>query len=126
MHVLFKRVTSGFQGLDGFRMLYDNISTAGGNGTAVRWSDTVGIAEYWFADIHKMTEDTCPLPPYIKPSAHVLPFFIPFRALTVNGYPNVLVAGKCMATSFFVNAATRVHPNEYTSGVAAGVAAAIM
>ena len=66
MHVLFKRVTSGFQGLDGFRMLYDNISTAGGNGTAVRWSDTVGIAEYWFADIHKMTEDTCPLPPYIK------------------------------------------------------------
>ena len=69
MHVLFKRVTSGFQGLDGFRMLYDNISTAGGNGTAVRWSDTVGIAEYWFADIHKMTEDTPSSSLYIKPSA---------------------------------------------------------
>jgi hypothetical protein len=107
-------------------MLYDNISAGGGNGTAVRWADTVGIAEYWFADIHKMTADTCPLPPYIKPSAPVLPFFIPFRALTVDGYPNVLVAGKSMATSFFVNAATRVHPNEYMSGVAAGVAAAVM
>ena len=82
------------------------------------------VAEYWFADIHKMTEDTPSSSLY--QSAHVLPFFIPFRALTVNGYPNVLVAGKCMATSFFVNAATRVHPNEYTSGVAAGVAAAIM
>ena len=105
-------VTCAWQGLGGFRLLYDNISASAGNGTAVRWTDTVGIAEYWFADIHKMTEDTCPLPPYIKPSAPVLPFFIPFRALTVNGYPNVLVAGKCMATSFFVNAATRVHPNE--------------
>jgi hypothetical protein len=120
------RVTLICQGLGGFRMLYDNISASGGNGTAVRWSDTVGIAEYWFADIHKMTNDTCPLPPYIKPSALVLPFYIPFRALTVDGYDNVLVAGKCMATSFFVNAATRVHPNEYTSGVAAGVAAAVM
>ena len=66
-------------------MLYDNISTSGGNGTAVRWSDTVGIAEYWFADIHKMTEDTPSSSLYIKPSAHVLPFFIPFRARTVNG-----------------------------------------
>ena len=106
--------------------MYDNISASGGKGTAVRRSDTVGVAEYWFADIHKMTNDTCALPPYLKPSAPVLPFYIPFRALTVDGYSNVLVAGKCMATSFFVNAATRVHPNEYTSGVAAGVAAAVM
>lgn len=107
-------------------MLYDNISASGGDGTSVRWNDTVGLGEYLFADVHKMTADTCHLPPYIKPNAHVLPFYIPFRALTVDGHPNVLVAGKNMATSFFVNAATRVHPNEYASGVAAGVAAAMM
>ena len=107
-------------------MLYDNISASGGGGTAVRWSDTVGLGEYLFADVHKMTADTCALPSYIRPNARVLPFFIPFRALTVDGHPNVLVAGKNMATSFVVNAATRVHPNEYASGVAAGVAAAMM
>ena len=119
-------VTFFCKGLGGFRLLYDNISADDGGGTAVRWSDTVGLGEYLFADIHKMTADTCPLPHYIKPDAHVLPFFIPFRALTVDGHPNVLVAGKNMAASFFANAATRVHPNEYSSGVAAGVAAAIM
>ena len=107
-------------------MMYDNISIESGKGSAVRWNDTVGLAEYLFADVHKMTADTCPLPPYLKPNARVLPFFIPFRALTVDGHPNVLVAGKNMATSFVVNAATRVHPNEYSSGVAAGVAAAMM
>jgi hypothetical protein len=108
-------------------LLYSNISTnSDSRGTAVRWSDTVGLAEYLFADVHKMTADACPLPHYITPNAPVSPFYIPFRALTVDGYPNVLVAGKNMATSFFVNAATRVHPNEYSSGVAAGVAAAIM
>ena len=89
-------------------------------------TDTVGIAEYyWFADIHKMTEDTPSSSLYQTQRSHP-PIFHPIRALTVNGYPNVLVAGKCMATSFFVNAATRVHPNEYTSGVAAGVAAEMM
>ena len=60
-----------------------------------------------------------------RPNSTV-PFFIPFRALTVAGAPNMLVAGKSMATSFLTNSVTRLHPNEWASGTAAGVAAAMM
>ena len=55
-----------------------------------------------------------------------MPFYLPFRALTHEGAANLLVAGKLMATSFFANAATRLHPCEWSSGVAAGGAAALM
>ena len=40
--------------------------------------------------------------------------------------PNLLVAGKCMAESFRANANTRLHPSEWTTGVAAGGAAVLM
>ena len=46
--------------------------------------------------------------------------------LTVADAPNLLVAGKAMATSFLTNSVTRLHPNEWASGTAAGVAAAMM
>ena len=55
-----------------------------------------------------------------------IPYYIPFRALTVANAPNLLVAGKSMATSFFTNSVNRLHPNEWASGTAAGVAAAMM
>lgn len=38
----------------------------------------------------------------------------------------MLLAGKTIAQSFYVNAATREHPTEWTTGVAAGAAAALM
>jgi ATP-dependent protease ClpP protease subunit len=38
----------------------------------------------------------------------------------------LLVAGKAMAQTFLANSATRLHPIEWASGVAAGVAAADM
>jgi hypothetical protein len=39
---------------------------------------------------------------------------------------NLLVAGKAMAQTFIANEATRMHPVEYASGVAAGVAASML
>jgi hypothetical protein len=38
----------------------------------------------------------------------------------------LLVAGKLMAQTFHASAATRLHPSEWTSGVAAGGAAVLM
>jgi hypothetical protein len=38
---------------------------------------------------------------------------------------NLLVAGKTMAQSFFYNSASRLHPAEWSSGVAAGAAASL-
>lgn len=73
-----------------------------------------------------VVEAVCPYPAYIIPGDPVLPYYIPFRLLTVDGATNVLVAGKAMATSFFAGAAMRPHPEVWTSGVAAGVAAALM
>ena len=35
------------------------------------------------------------------------PYYIPFRALTVGGAPNLLVAGKTMSQTFHASSATR-------------------
>jgi hypothetical protein len=69
---------------------------------------------------------TCKMPPYIAGAHDTLPFYIPFRAMTNEKFGNLLVAGKTMAQSFLANAATRLHPIEWSSGTAAGVAAADM
>jgi hypothetical protein len=73
----------------------------------------------------------CTYPEYITcsitPCNHsVRPYYIPFRALTAHGVDNMLVSGKSMAQSFLANAATRLHPTEWSTGVAAGAAAAMM
>lgn len=90
--------------------------------TGEQFSDRVGIGSY-VADFHGL--NTCKLPSYMNKS-NTLPFFIPFRALTNKAFDNLLVAGKTMAQSFHANAATRLHPIEWHSGIAAGVAAAHM
>ena len=66
-------------------------------------------------------------PPYLQgENKEVLPYYLPFRALTSSDAGNLIVAGKCMAQSFLANAATRLHPTEWASGVAAGATAALM
>lgn len=55
-----------------------------------------------------------------------LPFYLPLRALTNRDFDNLLVAGKTMAQTFLANAATRLHPIEFASGVGAGVTGAHM
>jgi hypothetical protein len=103
-----------------------------GTGTGYEFLDTVAIGSpqpMFGFDIH-MSAKWCSFPRYISSKMRhpnsTVPFFIPFRALTVAGAPNLLVAGKSMATSFLTNAVTRLHPNEWASGTAAGVAAAMM
>lgn len=60
------------------------------------------------------------------PAEPLAPFFVPFSALAVGEVGNLLVCGKTMAQSFVANAATRLHPVEWSTGAAAGVAAALM
>ena len=83
---------------------------------------------YFYADVHAMANETCPYASYLPlgTSAPVKPYYIPFRALTVGASPNTLVAGKSLSQSFWANAATRLHPVEWSTGTAAGVAAAVM
>ena len=90
--------------------------------------DSVALGAYGF-DIHRLQNSTCVLPAYLQwggMPAEARPYYIPFRALTHYEAPNLLLAGKSMAQSFYANAVTRLHPSEWSSGNAAGAAAALM
>ena len=54
------------------------------------------------------------------------PSYVPFRALMVGDASNLLVAGKTMSQTFHANGATRLHPSEWTTGVAAAGTAVLM
>ncbi len=87
------------------------------------WSDTIAIGQYDF-DIHKQN---CSLPAYLDNYYHpAAQYYLPFRALTSWDAPNLLLAGKNIAQTFYANAATRLHPEEWATGAVSGVAAALM
>lgn len=110
-------------GVNNFVLKFEDLSaTSNEDITGEQFPDRIGIGSY-VADFHGLL--TCKLPDYMNKSM-TLPFFIPFRALTNKAFDNLLVAGKTMAQSFHANAATRLHPIEWHSGVAAGAAAAHM
>ena len=110
-------------GLDGFRLFYSEMS----NTTTVGYHfyDTVALGDYP-VDIHPLNETGCVYPSYVHAVHPIGPYYIPFRALTNQDALNLLVSGKGIAQSFLANSATRLHPSEWTTGVAAGVAAVLM
>ncbi|APW62320.1 FAD-dependent oxidoreductase [Paludisphaera borealis] len=110
-------------GLDGFVLKGGDLAGSAGKKTGRRFFDRVALGAYP-SDVHPLS--TCAMPAYIVAAHDTLPFYIPFRALTNERFGNLLAAGKTMAQSFLANAATRLHPIEWSSGTAAGVAAADM
>ena len=50
---------------------------------------------------------------------------IPYRALTVKGFDNLLVAGRCISTDRYMQSSVRVMPGCFITGQAAGAAAAL-
>jgi hypothetical protein len=110
-------------GLDGFVLRFADLNGPPGSRTGTRFSDRVALGAYP-ADIHPVA--TCKMPSYATEAHDSLPFYIPFRALTHRDMSNLLVAGKTMAQSFLANSSTRLHPIEWSSGTACGIAAADM
>lgn len=110
-------------GLGGFILKVSDLGGNPANLTGKRFRDRIALGAYP-ADIHPVT--TCDFPRYVFGGHETLPFCIPFRALTNERYGNLLVAGKTMAQSFLANAATRLHPIEWSTGTAVGVAASAM
>ena len=104
-----------------FLLTYDHLKGENGK-TGKKFNDKVGIGVY-LADIHPLK---CPYPIHVRSNTKTRPYYLPFRALTNRDYGNLLVAGKTMAQSFLANASTRVQLIEWSSGVAAGTAAAYM
>lgn len=110
-------------GLDGFILKSDSMTGPAQLITGTRFRDRIALGAYPI-DIHPLVG--CGYPVEINQGLPTLPFFIPFRAITNMQYGNLLVAGKTMAQSFLANSATRLHPIEWSTGTAAGVAAAYM
>jgi hypothetical protein len=108
-------------GLDGYVMPGSELAGSSDRVTAPAHPDRIALGAYPF--------DFRPLPGCPRPAqadGATLPYFIPFRALTNRDVANLLVAGRTMAQSWIANGATRLHPEEWTTGLAAGVAAAAM
>jgi len=110
-------------GLNGFLLTFADLSGPVSQRTGTRFPDRIALGAYP-ADVHPIT--TCEQPEYVTTVHDTLPFYIPFRALTHHRFGNLLVAGKTMAQSYLANSATRLHPIEWSTGTAAGVAAAYM
>ncbi len=107
-------------GLDGYLLTLKDLRGPASQRTGKRFRDRIALGAY-AADIHPMVG--CKFP---QSGGETLPFYVPFRALTNEGFGNLLMAGKTMAQSFQANSATRLHPIEWSTGTAAGVAAAHM
>ena len=73
----------------------------------------ISLARYGH-DTHGLA--ICKIPAYVLNAPSSKPYYIPFRALTSDGAINLLVAGKTMAASFSANSATRLHPEEWSTG----------
>ncbi len=110
-------------GLDGFILKFDDLTGPASQKTGTVFEDRIALGAYP-ADIHRLSN--CQLPAHYQGKHDTLPFCIPLRALTHYKIENLLVAGKTMAQSFLANSATRLHPIEWSTGTAAGVAAAHM
>ncbi|MBM4012455.1 MAG: FAD-dependent oxidoreductase [Planctomycetes bacterium] len=110
-------------GLDGFVLRFADMTGPASQKTGTVFPDRIALGAYP-ADIHPIAG--CDMPDYCTAAHDTLPFCIPFRALTHRDLGNLLVVGKTMAQSFLANSATRLHPIEWSTGTAGGVAAAHM
>ena len=109
-------------GLQGYRLTHRNQTAPHATAKiAARPFDAVALGNYP-ADDHSV--DTCHMPAYMS-SAATVPYYVPFRALTHRDADNLLVAGKTSAATFYANSALRLHPSEWSTGVAAGAAAVL-
>ncbi|WP_425398653.1 FAD-dependent oxidoreductase [Aeoliella sp.] len=121
--VPYVRDTRRSIGLDGFVLEFRHLSGPAEQKTGTRFDDRVALGAY-AADIHPLAD--CKYPAATRADSHTLPYYLPYRALTNRDFDNLLVAGKTMAQTFLTNSATRLHPSEWSSGCAAGTAAAYL
>ena len=113
-------------GVGGFLLKFEDLIAPVEGGrltrrTGTEFPDRVALGAYP-ADIHPLVG--CKYPEHVHVNHPTMPFYLPLRALTNDGFANLMVAGKTMAQTFVANSATRLHPIEWSSGVAAGVVAA--
>ena len=81
--------------------------------TGTHFNDSVAMGDY-NDDTHELRISSCVYPTYMTGANNAQgakPFYIPLRALLVEGAPNLLATGKTMSQSFHANSNTRLHPS---------------
>ena len=88
--------------------------------TRRKFPDRVAQSNYP-VDIHGL-----PLDQQAKAQSSPEPWFeVPFRSLIVDGFSNLLVAGRCIGADFTAQSALRIQPTCRSLGEAAGIGAAL-
>jgi hypothetical protein len=122
----YLRTTRRSIGLNNFKLTSADFIPESSTGRTGRvFGDRVALANYAL-DIHPITTSSCAGAAGSPVTWHPYPFYIPFRALTNRDTQNLLVAGKTIAQSFWASTATRLQPEEFAQGQAAGAAASWM
>lgn len=102
------------------RVVGDYVLTADDLLKSVKFTDSIALGGYPI-DIHNPTgAETATT--HLKPGQF---YYIPFRSITVKGFSNLMVCGRCISTTHEAGAAIRVTPIVMAIGQAAGVAAGI-
>ena len=128
----YKSLQAALAGLEGISVLNNKISPdeVKTRTRSTIYPDAVGIGHYAI-DFHPCMTESPPEKPgnterkgERRGAGQAYPFQIPLTALIPQEIDNLLVAGKSIATSHIAAAAYRVHSFEWSSGAAAGTAAA--
>ena len=111
-------------GIDDYLLCFSDMVGPAEQITGTCFSDRIALGAYP-KDIHPLVESEAF--EYLESAPEkTLPYYIPYRALTNRRIENLLVAGKTMSQSYLANSATRLHPTEWSTGSAAGAAAAYL
>ena len=105
-------------GLDGFVLNFEDLQPKPGDNRGPKFATRIATGAYP-VDIHELVG--CQ---YAASTTRVYPYYLPYEALTVQEFDNLLVAGKNMAQDFVTASSTRVHVTEFATGSASGVIAA--
>jgi hypothetical protein len=128
----YRRLQAALAGLEGLDVLSGKLSAdaVSRRQRSTIYPDSVGIGHYAI-DFHPCMTLSPPETPgnteregERQGAGESYPFQIPLRALIPQKIDNLLVAGKAIAVSHIAAAAYRVHSFEWSSGAAAGTAAA--
>ncbi len=122
----YLRSTRRSIGLDNFKLTSgDFLPETTASKTGKVFNDRVALSNYAL-DIHPITTTECQGAAGSPRTEKPYPYYIPFRALTNAKTENLLLAGKTIAQSFWASTSTRLQPEEFAQGQAAGAAASWM
>jgi len=114
-NTLVRRAASQIEG-EAFANFNDEL-LVGPNAIAFGYKDAVARGD-WYIDVHSANKSLVHQISY-QPGDY---YEIPYRAMITNEVENLVVAGRCISTTFLMQASVRIIPTCIDMGEAAGMA----